>query len=126
MFYGVDIRNTILVAQGKYEYAEYSDFKFANVYSLVFEIIATGLDLIAPLGAWAIVLYLRFHLKYNLCSEICALRLVASLCVAPLLCLVTHCEYIIIRWVTHAQDLVPVIFVCHFVLLLLYCLQTVV
>ena len=30
---GVDIRNTILVIQGKHEYAEYSDFKFTNVYS---------------------------------------------------------------------------------------------
>ena len=110
---GVDIRNTILVAQGKHEYAEYSDFKFANVYSLIFEIIATGLDLIAALGAWLIVFYLRLHLcsKCGSCSEKCALRLVALLCVAPLLCLVTHCGYIIIGWVTHAQDLAPVIFV---------------
>ena len=113
---GVDIRNTILVIQGKHEYAEYSDFKFANVYSLIFEIITTSLDLIAALGAWAIVLYLRLRLgkcccECGSCSDKCALRLVALLCVAPLLCLVTHCGYIIIGWVTHAQDLAPVIFV---------------
>ena len=113
---GVDIRNTILVIQGKHEYAEYSDFKFANVYSLIFEIITTVLDLIAALGAWLIVLYLRLHLgkcccEYRSCSDKCALRLVALLCVAPLLCFVTHCGYITIGWVTHAQQLAPVIFV---------------
>ena len=113
---GVDIRNTILVIQGKHEYAEYSDFKFTNVYSLIFEIITTGLDLIAALVAWALVLYLRLRLckgcfKHVSCSDECALRLVALLCVLPLLCLATHCGYIIIGWVTHAQDLAPVIFV---------------
>ena len=113
---GVDIRNTILVIQGKHEYAEYSDFKFTNVYCLSFEIITTGLDLIAALLAWALVLYLRLCLckgcfRAVSCSDKRALRLVALLCAAPLVCLVTHCGYIIIGWVTHAQDLAPVIFV---------------
>ena len=35
---GVDIRNTILVAQGNHEYAEYSDFKLGNVWILLFQV----------------------------------------------------------------------------------------
>lgn len=68
---GVDIRNTILVARGNHEYAEYSDFNLANVYSLIFEFITFGLDGFAALGAWSIVLYLRLRLSFK-CRSCCS------------------------------------------------------
>ena len=108
----LDIRAWVLVDQEKHEFTNHSNF-----VSLSFVKVTTVLDTGIVLFVYIIVLYLSCFIcckgKYC-CKEKCCWKLdstlwiVATICIAPLFCIFSHSQYIIMAWVSDHQHPGPV------------------
>ena len=112
----LDIGAWVLVDQKKHEFANHSIFR-----SLTFVKITTVFDILAVLVVYFILPLCRILIKYlQEChgweksyikiwlQPTCTLWLVASMCFAPLFCIASHSEYIIVAWVSDTKHPGPI------------------
>ena len=102
----LDIWALILVDQEKHEFTNHSNF-----VSLTFVKVTAALDTVIVLIVYILALYLSCLVccKEKYCwKPISTLCIVGTICIAPLFCIFSHSQYIIMAWVSDPQHPGPV------------------